>query len=109
MAQIDGRVRGAGGELVLPCDIRFAARESAILSQPHHSTRDAASTPRARSASVNVSPKRSNASEGARRFNEGCSHRTHSQTLVSSGLDMNRSIPSSDGFSAVHRVTSSAK
>jgi enoyl-CoA hydratase/carnithine racemase len=30
----DGRVRGAGNEFVLACDMRFAARESAIFSQP---------------------------------------------------------------------------
>src|SRR5262245_12164355 len=34
IAQIDGRVRGAGNEFVLACDMRFAARESAIFSQP---------------------------------------------------------------------------
>src|SRR5262245_21601017 len=34
MAQIEGRVRGAGSEFVLACDMRFAARESAIFSQP---------------------------------------------------------------------------
>jgi enoyl-CoA hydratase/carnithine racemase len=33
-AQIQGRVRGAGSEFVLACDMRFAARESAIFSQP---------------------------------------------------------------------------
>ena len=33
IAQIDGRVRGAGSEFVLACDMRFAARESAIFSQ----------------------------------------------------------------------------
>src|SRR6266853_1470644 len=34
IAQIEGRVRGAGSELVLACDMGFAARESAIFSQP---------------------------------------------------------------------------
>jgi enoyl-CoA hydratase/carnithine racemase len=34
VAQIEGRVRGAGSEFVLACDLRFAARESAIFSQP---------------------------------------------------------------------------
>src|SRR5262245_52167628 len=33
IAQIEGRVRGAGNEFVLACDMRFAARESAIFSQ----------------------------------------------------------------------------
>src|SRR3984885_15798904 len=31
IAQIEGRVRGAGSEFVLACDMRFAARESAIF------------------------------------------------------------------------------
>jgi enoyl-CoA hydratase/carnithine racemase len=34
IAQIEGCVRGAGSEFVLACDMRFAARESAIFSQP---------------------------------------------------------------------------
>ena len=34
IAQIEGRVRGAGSEFVLACDMRFAAGESAIFSQP---------------------------------------------------------------------------
>ncbi|PWT80571.1 MAG: enoyl-CoA hydratase [Blastocatellia bacterium] len=34
IAQIAGRVRGVGSEFVLACDMRFAARESAIFSQP---------------------------------------------------------------------------
>jgi enoyl-CoA hydratase/carnithine racemase len=33
IAQIEGRVRGAGSEFVLACDMRFAARERAIFSQ----------------------------------------------------------------------------
>src|SRR5262245_26056028 len=31
IAQIEGRVRGAGSEFVLACDMRFAARESAVF------------------------------------------------------------------------------
>jgi len=34
IAQIEGRVRAAGSEFALACDMRFAARESAIFSQP---------------------------------------------------------------------------
>ena len=34
IAQIAGRVRAAGSEFVLACDMRFAACESAIFSQP---------------------------------------------------------------------------
>jgi len=34
IAQIEGRTRGAGSEFVLACDMRFAARESAIFGQP---------------------------------------------------------------------------
>jgi enoyl-CoA hydratase/carnithine racemase len=34
IAQIEGRARGAGSEFVLACDMRFGARETAILSQP---------------------------------------------------------------------------
>jgi enoyl-CoA hydratase/carnithine racemase len=33
IAQIEGRVRGAGSEFILACDLRFAARESAIFGQ----------------------------------------------------------------------------
>ena len=33
IAQIEGRVRASGSEFVLACDMRFAARETAILSQ----------------------------------------------------------------------------
>ena len=33
IAQIEGRVRAAGSEFVLACDMRFAARESEIFSQ----------------------------------------------------------------------------
>jgi enoyl-CoA hydratase/carnithine racemase len=34
IAQIEGRVRGAGSEFVLACDMSFGARESAIFGQP---------------------------------------------------------------------------
>ena len=34
IAQIAGRVRGVGSEFALACDMRFAARESAIFGQP---------------------------------------------------------------------------
>src|SRR6202045_4766072 len=34
VAQIEGRVRAAGSEFVLACDMRFAARESGIFAQP---------------------------------------------------------------------------
>ncbi|HTN72871.1 MAG TPA: enoyl-CoA hydratase/isomerase family protein [Methylomirabilota bacterium] len=33
IAQIEGRVRAAGSEFILACDMRFAARESAIFGQ----------------------------------------------------------------------------
>lgn len=33
IAQIEGRARAAGNEFVLACDMRFAARESAIFCQ----------------------------------------------------------------------------
>src|SRR5580692_2882928 len=38
IAQIEGRVRGAGSEFVLACDMRFAARESAIFGHPEAGT-----------------------------------------------------------------------
>jgi enoyl-CoA hydratase/carnithine racemase len=34
IAQVEGRVRAAGNEFVLACDMCFAARETAIFSQP---------------------------------------------------------------------------
>jgi len=34
IAKLRGRVRGAGSELALACDMRFAARENAVLGQP---------------------------------------------------------------------------
>src|SRR5450755_3784919 len=33
IAQIEGRVRGIGSEFVLACDMRYAARESAVFGQ----------------------------------------------------------------------------
>jgi enoyl-CoA hydratase/carnithine racemase len=33
IARIEGRVRGAGSEFVLACDMRFAARETAVFGQ----------------------------------------------------------------------------
>ena len=33
IAQIEGRVRGAGSEFILACDMRFAAKETAVFSQ----------------------------------------------------------------------------
>jgi enoyl-CoA hydratase/carnithine racemase len=38
IAQIEGRARGAGSEFVLACDMRFAARESAIFGHPEVGT-----------------------------------------------------------------------
>ena len=40
IAQIEGRVRGAGSEFVLACDMRFAARESAIIGSSRALRRD---------------------------------------------------------------------
>jgi enoyl-CoA hydratase/carnithine racemase len=34
IAQVEGRVRAAGSEFVLSCDLSYAARESAIFAQP---------------------------------------------------------------------------
>src|ERR1700726_4875603 len=34
IAQIEGRVRAGGNEVILACDMPFAARESAIFAQP---------------------------------------------------------------------------
>jgi enoyl-CoA hydratase/carnithine racemase len=34
IAQVEGRVRGAGSEFVLACDMSFAVQESAIFGQP---------------------------------------------------------------------------
>jgi enoyl-CoA hydratase/carnithine racemase len=47
IAQIEGRVRGAGSEFVLACDMRFAARESAIFAQPEPGLGDPGSRPSA--------------------------------------------------------------
>ena len=38
IAQIEVRVRAAGSEFVLACDMRFASREAAIFSQPEPAT-----------------------------------------------------------------------
>lgn len=38
IAQIEGRVRAGGSEFVLACDMRFAARETAIFGQPEAAT-----------------------------------------------------------------------
>ena len=38
IAQIEGRVRAAGSEFVLACDMRFAARETAVFAQPEVGT-----------------------------------------------------------------------
>ena len=38
IAQLEGRVRAAGSEFVLACDMRFASRETAIFSQPEPAT-----------------------------------------------------------------------
>jgi enoyl-CoA hydratase/carnithine racemase len=34
VAKVRGRARGAGSELALACDMRFAARENTVLGQP---------------------------------------------------------------------------
>jgi enoyl-CoA hydratase/carnithine racemase len=38
IASIHGRVRGAGCDFVLACDLRFASRENALLAQSHVGT-----------------------------------------------------------------------
>ncbi|WP_328446846.1 enoyl-CoA hydratase-related protein [Streptomyces sp. NBC_00386] len=34
IAKLRGRVRGAGSEFLLACDMRFASRENALLGRP---------------------------------------------------------------------------
>jgi enoyl-CoA hydratase/carnithine racemase len=65
IAQIEGRVRGAGSEFVLACDMRFAARESAIFSQSRRSVCSPAGAP----------PNPSRASWAARGRSRSCSAR----------------------------------
>jgi hypothetical protein len=65
IAQIEGRVRGAGSEFVLACDMRFAARESAIFSQSRRSVCSPAGAP----------PNTSRASWAARGRSRSCSAR----------------------------------
>ena len=38
IVQLEGRVRAAGSEFALACDMRFASRETAIFSQPEPAT-----------------------------------------------------------------------